>query len=124
YGLDAYRLQPPDWIWARRVVWALSGIGATLCIGILALTWALPDKGFAQEPSTRTALAALLLAALLQAWRRDRFRTEIRNPKSEILARAAGVLLTLLMCFEISGVTGSLFRDLRRPGYFVDRMEE
>jgi Bacterial membrane protein YfhO len=113
YGLDAYRLQAPDWIWARRVVWALAGIGATLFIGILALTWALPNRGFAQDPSIRTSLAALLLAALLQAWRRD-----------WLSLRAAGVLLTLLMCFEISAVTGSLFRDLRQPGYFVDRMEE
>jgi hypothetical protein len=120
YGLDAYRLQPPDWIWGRRVVWALAGIGATLFIGILVQK----DKSLAQDPSTRTALAALLLAVLLQVWRRDRFRTEIRNPKSEILARAAGVLVTILVCFEISGVTGSLFRDLRQPGYFVDRMEE
>ena len=108
YGFDAYRHQAPDWIWARRVVWALVGIGGTLLAGVLAL------KGFAPDPSSsRAALIALLLAALLYAWRRDR-----------LSLRAAGVLLTGLMCFEISGVTGSSFRDLGQPGYFVDRMEE
>jgi Bacterial membrane protein YfhO len=107
YGFDAYRHQPQHWIWARRVVWALAGVGATLYIGTFAL------KGFAQDPSTRAALIALLLAALLYAWRRD-----------WLSLRAAGVWLIVLMCFEISGVTGYYFRDLRRPGYFVDRMEE
>jgi hypothetical protein len=107
YGFDAYRLQAPNWLWARRVVWTLVGIGVTLLIGILAL------KGFAEDPSIRVALIALLLAALFYAWRRDR-----------ISLRAAGMSLTMLMCFEISGVTGYAFRDLRQPGFFVDRMEE
>src|SRR4029077_506687 len=44
--------------------------------------------------------------------------------RNRLSLRAAGVLLIVLMCFEISGVTGSTFRDLRQPGYFVDRMEE
>jgi Bacterial membrane protein YfhO len=55
----------------------------------------------------------VLLAALLLAWRRGR-----------LSLRAAGVLLTLLMCFEIGGVTGFFFRNLGQPGYFLDRMDE
>jgi hypothetical protein len=111
YGFDTYRAQQPDWLWTRRLEWALAGIGAALLIGILVLILTHPDKGFAQDPSARAAIVALLLACLLYWWRRDR-----------LSRRAAGVLLTLLLLFEIGGVTGYLFRPRALPGYFLARM--
>jgi hypothetical protein len=113
YGFDAYRLQARDWIWTRRIVWTLAGIGGALFIGILAIILTQPEKGFGQDGSARTALTALLLAALLSAWSRDR-----------LSLRAAGIVLGLLMLFEIGGVTGFYFRHLGTPGYFLTRIGE
>jgi hypothetical protein len=66
------------------------------------------DLGFTLDEA---ALAALLLAALLTAWRMDR-----------LSARAAGVLLVLLLIFETGYSTGFYYRRLDRPGFFLQRM--
>ena len=110
FGLDAYRDQEWDWIWAARLERALAAVGAALLAGILIFQ---SDRNFSHDSSARAALVAFVLTAILRAWRRD-----------WLSRRVAAVLITSLMLFEISGVTGSLFRDRAQPGYFLARMGE
>ncbi len=111
YGLDTYRSQPRNWLWARRLIYALATFSAALFTGILVFTAVRPDIGFTLDEATLAALAALLLAGLLEAWRRDR-----------LSGRAAGVLLVLLLIFETGASTGYYYRRLDRPGFFLQHM--
>ena len=116
FGLDALLSQARDWIWTRRLVWALLCLGAVLYTGVLVDTLARPVEAFvhpAPDGAPLAALAALLLAGSFHAWRRD-----------QISPSTAAVLLTMLMLFETGTVTGFYFRHTDLPGYFLSRMKE
>jgi len=116
YGLDALVSRPRDWIWTRRLVWTLLGLGGVLYAGVLVDTLARPVDAFVHsEPdgAPLAALAALLLAGIVHAWRQGHL-----NPST------AGVLLTMLMLFETGTVTGFRFRHSDLPGYFLNHMKD
>jgi hypothetical protein len=111
YGLDTYRSQPQDWLFARRLSYALAAFSGALFTGIFVFTVVRPDLGFSMDEATLAALAALLLTALLVAWRSD-----------QLSGRAAGVLLVLLLIFETGASTGYYYRRFDQPGFFLQRM--
>lgn len=117
FGLDALLSQARDWIWSRRLVWALLCLSAVLYTGVLVDTLARPVEAFVYpgvpHGAPLAALGALLLAGLVRAWRQD-----------HIPHTTAAVLLTTLMLFETSTVTGFSFRHSDLPGYFLSRMKE
>lgn len=116
FGLDALLSQARDWIWTRRLVWALLCLGGVLYTGVLVDTLARPVDAFvhgAPDGAPLAALAALLLAGIVHAWRQD-----------HISHSTAGVLLTTLMLFETGTVTGFFLRHSDLPGYFLTHMKD
>ena len=113
YGLDSYRSQAGDWIWARRLVWTLACLAGVFFTSIFVLAVFRPAIGFSQDEAAVTGLAALLLLALLESWRRGC-----------LSLRAAGVLLILLLIFETGNSTGFYYRHVAAPGFFLRRMKE
>jgi len=113
YGIDSLRSLATDGLWPRRIVWALLAVSAALFTGILISALAHPETAYSYPGAALAALATLLLAALLHAWRTDRLSHS-----------ASPALLTLLMLFEIGSVTGFAYRHLGLPGYFLEHMKE
>jgi hypothetical protein len=111
YGLDTYRSRRQDWPWARRLISTLAAFSGALFTGVFIFTLFHPTTAFTLDGATLAALVALLLAALLEAWRRDR-----------LPASAAGALLVALAIFETGASTGYFYRRLDRPGYFLQKM--
>lgn len=112
FGLDHFAAYAHS-VWARRMVIGILGFGLltyTLIEGALfmnKLSWAADDR------VALTALIAVLLAALLYAWRSE----NLTGPQ-------AGVLLTLLMLLELANNSGFAFmhREDADRRSFIDKV--
>jgi Bacterial membrane protein YfhO len=112
FGVDHFAAQA-DSVWARRMVIGILGFGLltyTLIEGTLfmnKLSWGADDR------VALTALLAVLLAALLYAWR-----------SGNLNGRQAGVLLTLLLLLELGNNSGFAFmhREDADRRSFIDKV--
>ncbi|MBI3664667.1 MAG: hypothetical protein HY236_00320 [Acidobacteria bacterium] len=111
YGLDAYRKNPVQANdFSRRLIWAVagfSGLGFALVLAFLSVR---PATGGEYDRLALAAFTWLLLAVLLDAWRRAR-----------ISSRAATSLAVLLLLFELGHMTGWNYRH-REQGYLLPKM--
>lgn len=93
FGIDRLPLPESNWL-SRRAGWILSGCAAVLLFASLFFYAARVPLAISDNRMVITAFAALLLAALLAAWR-----------SGGISARAGTVAALALVLFELGNVT-------------------